>query len=555
MLEIPEVIQKINKFGAVAQLGEHLVRNEGVGGSNPPSSTIRKMQSSGMKNQNYIPKLKNFKFLSLILLFGFWVLNFSCYAQDIKRPDVAGSFYPAEPEELSRMIDTFLSLAVPQIPPGDILTLVVPHAGYEYSGQVAAYGYKLIKNKPYNTVVIISSSHYHQFRGISIYPNGAFQTPLGNVIIDEEFVLKITNTAKEIKLSRGFFKGEHPIEVQIPFLQKSLSDFKIVPISMGEVDIQDCQNLAAALSSAIGKRQDILIVVSTDMYHGYDFQEAQIIDRLTLSYMEKMDPRFIYEKIVNNKIQLCGAFPLVTAMFLAKELGYDKLKVLKYTNSAEVTGRRIKGLWTVGYSSAVISKSESVDRIHPNTKREAEDMLNKEQKSKLLKLARSSIEYYLKYNNKLEVSESDPQLTRKGGAYVTLHKHGELRGCVGTAVGVKPLYLTIRDMAVEAAVSDPRFPPLSLAELNDIDIEISVISPIEKISDPDNITMGTHGVIVRKGFRGGLFLPQVATETGWSREEFLSYLCFEKAGLPPSAWKDKDTELYIFTASVFSEHD
>jgi AmmeMemoRadiSam system protein B/AmmeMemoRadiSam system protein A len=499
--------------------------------------------------------IKNFKFLCLILIFGFWILNSYSYAQDIKKPDVAGSFYPSEPEELSRRIDTFLSLANPQIPQGDILVIVVPHAGYEYSGQVAAFGYKLIKNKPYKTVVIISSSHYHQFRGISVYPKGIFQTPLGNVAIDEAFIRKMINSLKEIKLSRGFFKREHPIEVQIPFLQKSLSDFKIVPISIGQVNMQDCQNLAAALSSAIGERQDVLIVVSTDMYHGYDFQEAEIVDRLTLSYIEKMDPRFVYEKIIDNKIQLCGGFSLVTAMFLAKRLGYDKLNVLKYTNSAEVTARKIKGLWTVGYSSAVISRSESVDRIRSNPEGGPGDMLNKEQKGRLLKLARSSIEHYLKHNNRLEVSESDPQLTSRAGAFVTLHKHGQLRGCIGNLIGQKPLYLTIRDMAVEAAVGDPRFPPLSLSELNDVDIEISVLSPMKKIRDPDNIIMETHGVLVRKGFRSGVFLPQVATETGWSKEEFLSHLCSRKAGLSPSAWKDKDTEVYIFTASVFSEHD
>jgi AmmeMemoRadiSam system protein A len=141
------------------------------------------------------------------------------------------------------------------------------------------------------------------------------------------------------------------------------------------------------------------------------------------------------------------------------------------------------------------------------------------------------------------------------GAFVTLNKQGDLRGCIGNLVGDKPLYLTIRDMAVEAAVGDPRFPAVELAELKDIKIEISVLSPLKRINSIDEIQLGTHGVLVRQGFHSGVFLPQVATETGWSKEEFLSNLCAHKAGLSPDAWKDKSLEIYIFTAEVFSEKE
>ena len=139
------------------------------------------------------------------------------------------------------------------------------------------------------------------------------------------------------------------------------------------------------------------------------------------------------------------------------------------------------------------------------------------------------------------------------GAFVTLHSHGNLRGCIGNMVGSKPIYLTVRDMAVEAAVGDPRFPAVEASELEDIEIEISALSPLERVDSADKIQLGIHGVIVKKGFRSGVFLPQVATETGWSKEEFLSQLCAQKAGLSPDAWKDKSTELYVFTAEVFSE--
>jgi AmmeMemoRadiSam system protein A len=224
-------------------------------------------------------------------------------------------------------------------------------------------------------------------------------------------------------------------------------------------------------------------------------------------------------------------------------MGHKTLEVLEHTNSAVATAKLQKGVWTVGYGAIVIdSKGDGT-------------MLDKTQRKKLLELARNSIETYLKTNKKLEVTEADPLLLKEMGAFVTLREQGELRGCIGNLVGSQPLYLTIRDMAVEAAVDDPRFPPVNLGELKNIEIEISVLSPMQLASSSDEIEMGKHGVLVRRGFRSGVFLPQVATETGWSKEEFLTQLCAHKAGLPADAWKDKSTELYVFTAEVFSENN
>jgi AmmeMemoRadiSam system protein A len=204
----------------------------------------------------------------------------------------------------------------------------------------------------------------------------------------------------------------------------------------------------------------------------------------------------------------------------------------------------IKGIWTVGYASCVIDQEKGEIA-----------MLSKEERQKLLVIARNSIQTYLKTGKKLELAEADPVLIKEMGAFVTLHKHGELRGCIGNLIGQQPLYLTVRDMAVEAAVGDPRFSPVTLEELKDIEIEISALSPLKRIESADEIKMGIHGVLLRRGFNSGVFLPQVATETGWSKEEFLSQLCSQKAGLPPLAWKDKSTEIYIFTAEVFSEKE
>ncbi|KPK96940.1 MAG: hypothetical protein AMJ95_11735 [Omnitrophica WOR_2 bacterium SM23_72] len=474
-----------------------------------------------------------------------WCLGFGAgnlYGQDIKQPNVAGAFYPDNPRELSQMVDIFLDTATPQQIEGDIFALISPHAGYGYSGQVAAYGYKLIKEKPYKTVIIIGPSHQYGFMGVSVYPQGIFRTPLGDLMIDKEFTQKIINKDKEIFFEPRAFEKEHSLEVQLPFLQKTLSDFKIVPIIMGDCTLATCQNLAGLLKSAIGGRRDVLVVASTDMYHGYDYDEADNVDQLTLSFLKNMDAQGLYDGLRQGKCQLCAGFAVVVTIMLAKELGHQSLIVLKHTNSAYVTGERVKGRWTVGYVSCAIDQEK-----------EGGALLNKEQRKRLLEIARSSIETFLKTEKKLEVTVQDPALLENMGAFVTLHDRHGLRGCIGNLVGKQPLYLTVRDMAVEAAVDDPRFSPLKLSELKEVEIEISALSPLKRVDSADQIQLGIHGVLIIKGPYSGVFLPQVATETGWSKEEFLSNLCSHKAGLPADAWKDKATEIYIFTAEVFSE--
>lgn len=466
------------------------------------------------------------------------------YAQDIKYPNVAGSFYSSDAVVLSKQIDAFLENAKPDTITGKIFALISPHAGYDFSGQVAAYGYKLVKDKPYKTVIILAPVHYYALKGVSVYPGGKFRTPLGDVEVDSDFTKRLLLKDPEITFDSRAFAKEHALEVQLPFLQKVLKNFKIVPIIMGDCSYEACRKLAEVLKNAISNRNDCLVVASTDMYHGYDYQETPIIDELTLSYIENMDAPGLYQGLQEGRLQLCGGFGVVTSMLLAKSLGHNKAKVLKYTNSAEVTGQKIKGNWTVGYSSTVIDQE----------KKEV-NMLNKEQRKKLLSIARQSIQTYLETGKKLELEENDQLLTKEMGAFVTLHKSGELRGCIGNLIGSKPLYLTVRDMAVEAAVGDPRFIALKLSELKDIEIEISVLSPMERVDSVDKIQLGLHGVLVKRGFNSGVFLPQVATETGWSKEEFLSYLCAHKAGLSADAWKDKATEIYTFTAEVFSEKD
>jgi MEMO1 family protein len=478
--------------------------------------------------------------VSLILLILIFIFSHSL-ASSVKEADFAGQFYPSSKDELVRMIDQFLEKAKVTPVAGNPLILVVPHAGYGFSGQTAAFGYKSIKDKKYKTVIILGTSHHRAFNGAAFYGPGAFLTSLGQLDIDEDVIGKLLGKQPDMFVDTAVFTKEHSVEVQLPFLQRVLTDFKIVPIVVGDCSLESCEKIALLLKEAIGARQDVLVVVSSDLYHGYSVKEAEQFDNFTLSLFKKIDYRGLYYALREGRAQACGGFGAVIALSLAKSYGLTDLQVLNHTNSGFVTGELSDGNWTVGYDGCLVMAQKG------------ETMLNTQQKDRLLAIARQAITTYLQTGKKMEVSESDPVLNQKRGAFVTLNQHHELRGCIGNLIGSQPLYLTVRDMAIEAAVGDPRFSPLRDQELKTVEIEISVLSEMQKIDSAQSIELGKHGVLVRKGYQSGVFLPQVATETGWNKEEFLNNLCAHKAGLSPDAWKDKNTQLYIFTADVFGE--
>jgi AmmeMemoRadiSam system protein B/AmmeMemoRadiSam system protein A len=478
-------------------------------------------------------------------------------------PVVNGVFYPDSAKILGQGINQFLDWAEIEKTDKDILALISPHAGYDYSGSVAAYGYKALKAKPIRSVIIIGPSHFTDFDGISVYPHGAWQTPLGNVPVDSELAGAIIAEHPEISFYEPAFAREHSLEVQIPFLQIVLDDFKIVPISMRKFSYEDCQVLSQALLNVIRDRKDVLIVASTDMSHKHPYDEACRIDNLTINELKKLDPRSLYHKLTVGECELCGAAPVVTTLLYAKGKGSGDIGILKYATSGDVTGNKEE---VVGYLSAAIyapapltgqvgeEKTQEVQAGEEAMHSEETGILNEQEKKRLLEIARKTIDDYVNTGKGADFTESNPLLLKNMGAFVTIHNQGRLRGCIGNIIAQQPLYLTVRDMAI-GATRDSRFiaDPVVKDELTDIDIEISVLSEPALVKNVDEIKMGVHGVIVRKGARSGVFLPQVADETGWSRDEFLSNLCAHKAGLSPDAWKDKETELYSFTAQVFGE--
>jgi len=465
----------------------------------------------------------------------------------IKQPNVAGGFYSADPKELSDSIDN-LEQSTGSVPTDrKVLIAIAPHAGYPYSGPVAAYTYKAIARNHYKTIVIIGPSHFFPFQGISIWPKGGFKTPLGIVPVDEDFAQALLKASPSFQFLPQVFEREHAIEVELPFLQKTFDNVRIVPILMGDPDPQVCRDLAVALDKIIGDRDDVLILISSDMSHYYTYDVANQMDILTLGAIQDIDPKKFFEGNISRKMEMCGFVPVTTALIYAKLRGIKHVEVLKHANSGDTSGDKSR---VVGYSSVIFYS----DLLGASPSQgEGIAALNQAEKNELLKIARNTIEAFVKTGKAPDITIKDARLNTAEGAFVTIRKHGALRGCIGNIIGQEPLYQTVRDMAVAAASQDPRFTPVTVVELKDIDVEISVLSQPRRVRDASEIQLSRDGVIVSEGGHQGVFLPQVADETGWSKEEFLAQLCSQKAGLPPDAWKNPDTALYVFTADVFAE--
>jgi AmmeMemoRadiSam system protein B/AmmeMemoRadiSam system protein A len=494
----------------------------------------------------------------IILLWVFFFMTPGAHGNNIKQPNVSGQFYSANPGRLAADIDQFFKEADVAPTDKEALILIAPHAGYVYSGGVAAYGYKALSHKAYRTIVVISPSHHYPFDGVSIWKEGAFTTPLGDVPVDSEFAAKLLEKNEAFINAPQAFDREHALEVHLPFLQKTFKDFKIVPVIFGQPGKDLCESFADSLDALIGDRQDVLIVVSSDMSHYHDDRTARDKDRRTIQAIENLALDDFWTKTSSREFEMCGSHPVTAALFLARKRGL-KPQVLKYANSGDVSGDKGR---VVGYTSILFYKPGGAMKAGKDDLQkeagtpEGVAPLTRGQKARLIEIARKTIQDYILNGTVMNFQEADPRLSAEEGAFVTLHKRKALRGCIGNIVARGPLYLTVRDMAIAAATQDPRFPAVTKEELDHLDIEISVLSQPRRCRDVREIEMGTHGVIVRKGiFHQGVFLPQVATETGWNREQFLSNLCAHKAGLPPDAWKDPKIQIEIFTADVFSQQD
>ncbi len=474
------------------------------------------------------------------------VLFFRLPAQE--RPMyAAGRFYESDSAKLVKDLSYLFSKTASKHL-GTVLALISPHAGYAYSGEVAAVSMSQIDpGHKYDNIFLIGSSHTMYLNGASVWAGDAYRTPLGKVTVNRELAKRLIKENPYISFVPEAHLHEHSLENQIPFLQYRLKKpFKIVPLIIGTENEKILKSLAQTLKPYFGKNN--LFIISSDFSHYPRYRDAQHADSTTAKAVCKNSVHAFKKALRENAAahypglvtSACGHTSIETLLYITQQMSTVSVVPLKYMNSgdAEIGDKQR----VVGYFSIAFVKKDN------------KELLTREDKEKLLQIARKTLETYLQKGVYPEVDTAgfSAGLKMKSGAFVTLNEKGALRGCIGRFVTREPLYKTVQEMAVAAATQDYRFPPVTYGELKDIDIEISVLTPLKKIENIDEIVLGRDGIYIQKGNRHGTFLPQVATETGWSREEFLGHCARDKAGLSWDGWKDAD--IFTYRAIVFSEN-
>lgn len=466
---------------------------------------------------------------------------------DVRKPVVAGSFYPGASDALRTMVDDLLARAAKAGP--EPIALISPHAGYVYSGHVAAEAFKQAEGADYDAIIILGTNHTDPLgQGLAVWTGGAFNTPLGDVPVDADLAQALMDADHRITAQRSPHLREHSIEVQLPFLQRVQPGKAFVPVVVCDLSLETCQALANALAKVLEGRK-ALIVASSDLSHYPAYEDAVRVDRASLNAVLSLDP-FALEAAIEDSMELglrnlhtcmCGEGPIKAVMLYAQAVG-AKADIIKYANSGDVTIGE-KGQ-VVGYGAV---------RFARGTPMANSEELTSEDKETLLHVARQTLTEYLGTGKRPALSTQSPALLAPRATFVTLRvrQTDELRGCRGEIAARMPLIESVQNNAISSAVDDPRFMPVTADEVPRLHIEISVLTPMRPIQ-PQDVEVGRHGLMIAKGRHSGLLLPQVPVEQGWDRETFLQGLC-HKAWLPDNAWKDKDAQLFGFEAIVFGE--
>jgi len=490
---------------------------------------------------------------------------------------IAGQWYTSDPKALAAELDGYLS-KVPEAEGATPLGIIVPHAGFMYSGQCAAHGFKRLAGSDYKRVVILAPSHHAAFSGASIADADAYETPLGQVMLDRKACDKLLESPL-VSSKPGVHRHEHSLEIELPFLQRVLAEgFTIVPLVIGQIDRKTAGELGALIAPLLD--DDTVLVTSSDFTHyGHRFgylpfstdvdENLRKLDGGAIEHIVGLDIDGFMAYCDETGATICGQRPIAVAMAAIAAKGATG-QLLNYDSSGRVTGD-----WGDCVQYAAIGFFPSGERTESPEAEESETgeesvtttpppspagpdepphLTVAEQKT-LLSLARDTLEMHLREKRRPDPADYDvtDTLREMRGVFVTLEQNGRLRGCIGYIEGRVPVFEGIIENAVNAATRDPRFPPMSADEIDKTDIEISVMTPLRLIDDPSIVTPGRHGLYIRKGFNSGLLLPQVAVEWGWGRVEFLEQTC-RKAGLPRDAWKE-GAEIYTFEAQVFGEHE
>jgi len=466
-----------------------------------------------------------------------------------REPVVSGKFYPSDVEELKKMLSGFFSEYSSSEEYKDVIAIISPHAGYVFSGKVAASAFsKIDTDAEFENIFVIAPSHHVAFNGASIYNIGNYITPLGEVKVNFETVNKLIEKGSYFGFYPDAHKYEHSLEVQLPFLQYYLKKpFKIVPIVVGTQDINILKSIAKQLQPWFNNKN--LFVISSDFSHFPDYNGAVEADGRMAQAVETKNVDSILHAVEENKklnisnlaTSACGLAGIIILTQMAQHSNDIKVEKILYENSGDTPyGDKDR---VVGYLSFAFYKEKTDDFS-----------LSAKDKQQLLAIARNAIRSSLFGEDKnIQIDESEFSETLKSecGVFVTLHKDNKLRGCIGRFNPDIPLYKLVAQMAKASAFNDTRFTPVTADEFNDLEIEISVLSPLKKISSPQEIEIGKHGIYIKQGFNSGTLLPQVAVENSWDVKTFLEYCSQYKAGIGKYGWKTAD--LYVYTAIVFSE--
>ena len=470
-----------------------------------------------------------------------------------RQPAVAGQFYPADKVELTNMLqDLFRKAAAPRNITG-VEAIICPHAGYVFSGQVAASSYSQIDpTKSYDNIFILGPSHYVGFDGASIYDEGNFITPLGTVTVNRVLGRELIKEHSVFSDRMDAHKLEHSIEVQLPFLQYIMrKPFRIVPIVVGASSLESCTEIGDALRPYFNQKN--LFVISTDFSHYPAYHDAETVDHATAEAVLSNSVQnlvqtigiTLHKGIPNLVTCMCGWPCVLSLLTITQNIPDIMFTSIEYRNSGDSdVGDKSR---VVGYCSIVVS-----------SKQPAKDVgfeLGGQEERMLLSIARNTLNhmYHPEGNNGIDSSTLTANLKTNCGAFVTLNENHQLRGCIGRFDPDEPLYKVVQEMTIAAATQDYRFTAIREDELKSIKIEISVLTPLKRIKSIDDFQLGKEGIYMRKGSSSGTFLPQVETETGWTKEELLGHCAQDKAGIGWDGWKDAD--LYTYQALVFSEDD
>ena len=481
-----------------------------------------------------------------------------CHSQDPVESPVnrkayaAGKFYAGSKPALESDLQELFEKAK-QRELDHVQAIIVPHAGYPYSGIVAASGYNQVDpEKEYENIFIIASSHTAYYQGASIYNKGNYETPLGEVEVNRDLADQLIKESDMFSFQAKAHLTEHSLEVQLPFLQYHLKKpFRIIPVVIGTQDKEACKKIATALKPFFNEKN--LFVISTDFSHYPEYEDAREVDQKTADAVRSNSKKEFLKVLQANEAAgipnlataMCGWSSVLTLLNLTEDNPSCEYHQVQYMNSGDASYYPDKSR-VVGYYALAVTKGGA-------TQSETEFSLTEKDKSDLLGIARLTMEEYVTTGRmpKLMTEGYSATIKTPCGAFVTLNKDGKLRGCIGSFEPKDPLYLVVQQMAVAASTRDYRFSKVKEEEFDDIELEISVLTPMKKISSVDEIELGRHGIYIKKGSSSGTFLPQVATETGWDLEQFLGYCARDKAGIGWDGWKDAD--IYIYEALVFHE--